>query len=244
MEGYSNHFIKKKCINIKFNLYYIRKYILIKIIYILLFVWFFKIINKKKIIKEKSIFSQPKISIFLPIYNKGRYLNRSIGSIQNQSIKDIEIISVNDGSEDNTLNILSQMAKKDSRIKIVNNEKNRGLLYSRAMGIINSKGEYLMNLDPDDELEGQNTLQYLYDIANKSKLDVVSFGLIKKNSFTSIKTFMCSNFNHILFQPEIFISGSKNGDYLITNKLVKKELLIKVYEIFKSKIFGSKWNYG
>ena len=106
------------------------------------------------------------------------------------------------------------------------------------MGIINSKGEYLMNLVLDDELEGQNTLEYLYDIANKSKLDVVSFGLIKKNSFTSIKTFMCSNFNHILFQPEIFISGSKNGDYLITNKLIKLELLFKVYEFLNLKYLG------
>ena len=54
------------------------------------------------------------------------------------------------------------MAKNDSRIKIVNNNKNRGLLYSRAMGIINSKGEYIMNLDPDDELEGPDNLEYLF----------------------------------------------------------------------------------
>ena len=70
------------------------------------------------------------------------------------------------------------MSKKDLRIKIINNDKNRGLLYSRAMGILNSRGEYLMNLDPDDELKSSDNLQYLYNIANKLKIDVISFGFI------------------------------------------------------------------
>ena len=98
-------------------------------------------------------YCNPKISVFLPIYNKEKFLYRSIGSIQNQTLKKIEIIPVNDCSEDNTLDILKKIAKNDKRIKIVNNPKNRGLLYSRAMGIINSRGEYIMNLDPDDELK-------------------------------------------------------------------------------------------
>ena len=70
------------------------------------------------------------------------------------------------------------MAKNDLRIKIINNDKNRGLLYSRAMGILNSKGEYLMNLDPDDEFKGSDNLEYLYKMAKKSKIDFISFGFI------------------------------------------------------------------
>ena len=101
------------------------------------------------------------------------------------------------------------MDKKEPRIKIVNNNKNRGLLYSRTMGIINSKGEYLKNLDQDDELEGQNTLEYLYDIVNKAKLDVISFGLISKNLFESIKTFIYKNFNHILYGLKYLILEAK-----------------------------------
>ena len=135
------------------------------------------------------------------------------------------------------------MAKKDSRIKIINNDNNRGLLYSRAMGIINSKGEYLMNLDPDDELEGRDSLEYLYNIANKYKVDVVSFGHIIKKGVYSYEHFLCSNFNNILFQPEIY-NFSYKFDYLLTNKLVKKKLFIKVYELFKEQIYGEKWNYG
>ena len=92
----------------------------------------------------------PKISIFLPIYNKEKYLKRSIISIQKQSLKEIEIIAINDFSTDKSLEILKELQKNDKRIKIINNKNNYGLLYSRAMGIQNSAGEYIMNLDPDD----------------------------------------------------------------------------------------------
>ena len=87
--------------------------------------------------------SIPKVSIFIPIYNKQKYLKRSINSIQKQTLKDIEIIAVNDCSTDNSLDILREIAKKDSRIKIINQKKNYGLLYSQGNGILNSKGEYL-----------------------------------------------------------------------------------------------------
>jgi glycosyltransferase involved in cell wall biosynthesis len=181
----------------------------------------------------------------LPIYNKAEYLNRSIQSIQFQTLKNLEIITVNDCSEDNTLEVLLKLAKNDKRIKIINNKKNRGLLYSRAMGILNSKGEYLMNLDPDDELEGKDNLEYLYNVANKYKLDLISFGFIKKiGTKKGEEQAFCSNFQKIIYKPNIFISGSRNGDYLIWNKLVKKELFIKAYILFKEKIYFEKWNYG
>ena len=63
---------------------------------------------------------KPKISVFLPIYNKEKYLKRSIGSIQRQTLKEIEIIPINDCSTDNSLNILKKMAEKDNRILIIN----------------------------------------------------------------------------------------------------------------------------
>ena len=99
-----------------------------------------------------------------------------------QSLKEIEIIFVNDCSNDNSLEILTKMAQKDNRIKIVNNRKNRGLLYSRAMGILHSKGNFLMNLDPDDRLEGPDNLEYLYQKAIKEKVDIISFGYMKENN--------------------------------------------------------------
>lgn len=187
----------------------------------------------------------PKISIFMPIYNMEKYIKRSIDSILHQTLKDIEIIAVNDFSNDSSLEILKQLAKNDSRIKIVNNDKNYGLLYSRAIGILNCTGEYLMNLDPDDEFESPKNLEYLYNSIKKSNLDILSFGaLFKYNEQTTIK---CSNFHKIYRQPKLFKSAfnSTNNlkDFLIWNKIVKKELYLKAYEIFREKIYGEKWNY-
>ena len=143
------------------------------------------------------------------------------------------------------MNILKQLAIEDGRIKIVNNKRNRGLLYSRAMGILNSTGEYLLNLDPDDELEGEDNLEKLYEMTKNSKIDIISFStFFKGRNKIMLK---CSNFHHILYQPELFLSAFNSSyrldDYLIWNKLIKKEVFMKAYEIFKDKIYGEKWNY-
>ena len=105
----------------------------------------------------------PNISIFLPIYNKGIYLKKGIESLQAQTLKDIEIVAINDGSTDNSLKILKKLSKSDKRIKIINNDRNHGPFYSRAMGIINSTGEYMMNLDADDKLINYNSLKLIYN---------------------------------------------------------------------------------
>ena len=225
------------------NIFFKLKYFIILILFCFIFIFNYiepkisqKIVNNKN--NNYTMF--PKISIFLPIYNKAKYLNRSIGSVQKQTLKEIEIIAVNDNSTDNTLEVLINISKNDSRIKIINNDKNRGLLYSRAMGIINSKGEYLMNIDPDDELKGPDNLEYIYNKAKESNIDIVSFVFLKNNHIN----LKCSNINNIILQPNIFYSANKFEDYLIWNKLVKKELFLKAYEIFKPKIYGEKWNYG
>lgn len=160
-------------------------------------------------------------------------------------MKNIEIIAVNDCSNDNSLKILKKLAKKDSRIKIINNEKNRGLLYSRAMGIINSSGKYIMDLDPDDELASDNNLKYLYEIIERRQVDVITFAYLERGKVT----LKCSNFNEVLEQPKLFnsIFNQENNciiDYVLWNKLIKRDLLIKVYNIFKKQIYSNKWNYG
>lgn len=199
---------------------------------------------------EKLYFTYPKISILIPLYNKSKYLKRSIGSIQKQTLKDIEIILINDGSEDNSLEILKEMVRNDSRIKIFNNEQNRGGLYSRARGILNSKGEYIMELDADDELEGVDNLEYLYKKAYMSKVDIISFSFLFKvkneNNINKINTKinLCSNFGRIVFQPEIFINANEFKDYLIWNKLVKREIFIKAVKQYKKIICKEKVSYA
>jgi cellulose synthase/poly-beta-1,6-N-acetylglucosamine synthase-like glycosyltransferase len=115
--------------------YFFKKYLIFIILLLLLEL---RSIEKKRIFVKTSNIA--KVSVFLPIYNKEKFLFRSINSIQSQSLKNIEIIAVNDGSTDNSLKILRKLSKKDKRIKLINNDRNHGLLYSRAMGIINSSG--------------------------------------------------------------------------------------------------------
>ena len=158
----------------------------------------------------------PKVSVFLPIYNKEKYLIRSITCLQNQTLKNIEIIAINDGSTDNTLKILKKLSKNDNRIKIINNDRNRGLLYSRAIGIIHCKGEYLMNLDPDDKLDSNTNLEILYNTAKISHLDYIKF-LLKRIPRNNFEIKICNFRNKIQLQIE---------DFIITNKIIKREIFL------------------
>ena len=215
---------------------------------ILIFLFFFLIINKiQNCISSFNHINnkKPKISIFIPIYNKENFIGKCIQSLQNQTLKDIEIIAVNDGSNDSSLNILNDLAKKNHRIKIVNNDKNHGLLYSRAMGILNSSGEYLMNLDSDDEINDDECLEYLYNKNKYLKADIITFGLLNKKNNLIYK---CNFTNQIFQQPQmfnyIFNKYTDNvRDYLITNKLIKKDVFLKAYEFLKNSIYNWKWNY-
>ena len=133
------------------------------------------------------------------------------------------------------------------RIKIVNNDRNHGLLYSRAMGILNSTGEYLMNLDPDDELEGEDNLEYLYNITRISHAEIITFGISKKKVNKTFINPACPKKTIVVKQPQLFnsIFNKYNflNDYLITNKLIKREIFLEAYEEFKDEIYNGKWNY-
>ena len=135
------------------------------------------------------------------------------------------------------------MAKKDNRIKILNNDRNHGLLYSRAMGILNCTGEYVLNLDPDDMLSNIHNLKILYKMAKKNDTDLIIFELKIINIYR-IENY---KFNKIIKDFKLNKINSNinfiNKNFLITNKFIKKEIILKVYESFKSKIYGCKWNY-
>ena len=204
----------------------------IKIINILLII-FFVLIDNKKINNFIILSKRPKISIFLPIYNKAQFLIRSIGSLQNQTLKNIEILAVNDGSIDNSLQILKMLSKRDKRIKIINNDRNHGLLYSRAMGVLNSSGEYVMNLDPDDRLKDKNNLKKLYYKAKKAESDLVIF-LVERISTNENENYLTNIENKFQLQKQ---------DFRITNKLIGKNIILKAYKYYCRYIFQNKWNF-
>ena len=92
----------------------------------------------------------PKISFIIPVFNKEKYLKSLIISIQNQLIKEFEIIFIDDCSSDQSIKIINKYSSIDRRIKLIKNKENRGTLYSRSQGCLHSKGEYIIFIDPDD----------------------------------------------------------------------------------------------
>lgn len=151
------------------------------LLYLLLYVYYFyetndKINNKKLNITNRS---NDLISIIVPVFNSEKYIDRCLNSIVSQKYSNIEIILVDDGSTDNSLNKLKEFAKVDNRIKIFHHE-NSGVSYTRNVGINNSNGKYIMFVDSDDLVDENmvSDLLGLYD----SDVDLVISGMIMKDS--------------------------------------------------------------
>lgn len=128
----------------------------------------------------------PKVSIIVPVYNVEKYLEKCLDSLINQTLKDIEIICVNDGSKDNSLNILEEYSKNDNRIIIIN-QYNAGVSVARNSGIDIAKGEYIGFVDSDDWVD-LDFYEKLYNSAIKNDADIAVAGIIrtKKNKKTFI----------------------------------------------------------
>ena len=110
------------------------------------------------------------ISVIVPVYNASKYINDCIDSILNQTYKDFELILINDGSSDNSLNIIEKYKEQDNRIKVFSQE-NKGVSYTRNRGIDIAKGNYLMFIDSDDWIE-INALEKMLEIIEKYNADV------------------------------------------------------------------------
>ena len=118
----------------------------------------------------------------IPVYNCEKTINSSILSIQQQNLTNLEIILVNDLSEDNSLTIIQEFRKKDSRIKLINNKKNKGTLYSRSIGVLSSKGNFIFSLDNDDMFLNNNIITSIINISTINDFDIVEFkGILSFN---------------------------------------------------------------
>lgn len=111
-----------------------------------------------------------KISIIIPVYNVEKYINKCLDSILNQTLTDIEIIIINDGSNDKSLEICKQYSEKDSRIILID-KKNEGVSVARNKGIEVSKGEYILFVDSDDWID-ENSCEIMYKEIQKNKADL------------------------------------------------------------------------
>ena len=199
------------------------------------------LLNKKPFIKS----NHPKVSGVIPVYNSQDVIIRSVRSIQNQNMLDIEIILVDDFSTDNTSIILEQLAKEDPRIKLIKNKKNMGILYTRSIGSLAAKGKYIFPLDNDDMFLDKDVFQTITDRADKGNFDIIEFrgvltllGDYNKDLFSRRRigtTFSPYGDNLVLFQPRLgafpIEKGNRYGDYkIISVYLWSKCIKTKVYK--------------
>jgi glycosyltransferase involved in cell wall biosynthesis len=125
-----------------------------------------------KLFKKLVVF-MVKVSVVIPVYNVEDFLEECLDSVVNQTLRDIEIICVNDGSPDDSLRILEEYARRDNRITVINQD-NAGHAVASNRGIDLAKGEYLYLMDSDDMLK-TTALEELYIYAKDKSADFVLF---------------------------------------------------------------------
>lgn len=116
----------------------------------------------------------PKLSIIIPVYNVEKYLPKCLGSILEQPFKDLEVICVNDGSTDGSLDVLQKIKKNDDRVVIID-KKNEGSGIARNIGLSTAQGEYVYFIDSDDWLE-DDVLAKIIAKADELQTDILVFG--------------------------------------------------------------------
>lgn len=197
-----------------------------------------------------------KISVILPVYNTEKYLNKCLDSLVNQSLNEIEILVVNDGSTDNSQNIIDSYADKYAQIKSFQ-KPNGGLSDARNFGIDRSQGEYIAFVDSDDFVD-LSMFEKMYDLAKKHQAEIVFCDLEKVDEsgksfrelpqspqlpekivlnenftvFGEMSCFACNKlFHQKLFENHRFLKGIHFEDIELIPKLIlKSNIVAKINE--------------
>ena len=168
-----------------------------------------------------------KISVIVPAYNVEKYIEKTLRSIMEQSLKDIEIIVINDGSKDNTLSIIRKLMLEDTRIVLID-KKNGGVSQARNDGIKKARGEYISFIDGDDWIE-KDCFEKSYKYGMENNLDMIACDM-SLDYFRRKK-----NKVHPDFRINKIISGREYLEFYydnnvirgVANKIIKKEIFIK-----------------
>lgn len=191
--------------------------------------------NYFKIKEYKLKTDKPKVSFIASVYNKEKYLSRFISSIQNQDLQDYELIIVDDYSNDKSTEVIDKFKNKDYRMQLIENKKNMGSLYTRYIGSLYSKGEYIIFLDSDDIILKEGILK-AYNHIKRKKLDMIEFHSVfeMNESFIYISR-RYYKYSDIIYQPilsYIYYFRDNEGVELNTalwDKLIKKESVLKSF---------------
>ena len=200
-----------------------------------------KEINERKTLnlsfENKNFFykrKKPKISLIITVYNQRIFIKTVYAYIQKQELKDIEIIFVDDASTDNSSSTIMELMKYDKRIVYIKNPSNKKQYYSINVGVLFSKGEYILSIDPDDLLIN-NILIKAYETAKFYNLDILQFYMLLGMSlWTAVKYksgIMCTNKN----LRNIFYYGLTRN---LPDKLIKRNIFLKSITFMKKELYN------
>ncbi len=166
--------------------------------------------------------NNPKVSVIIPVYNVEKYLRECLDSVVNQTLKDIEIICVNDGSTDNSLQILEIYAAKDNRIKVITQE-NMGVSVARNSGLDIATGEYIIFVDSDDWSD-LSLCKKILDNSEKTHADIIcyAYNAVQDNKF------VYSNLKNInkLCEKQDSLKRIIGNQVFVWDKAFKRKFLI------------------
>ena len=192
-----------------------------------------------------------KISIIMPIYNGAEFLEKSIKSVSNQTLKDIELICVDDGSKDNSLDVLNNLSEKYPFVKVFSQE-NQGSGKARNAGMKKADGEYIAFLDADDIFIDEDSLEKMYGLAEKHDANIVSSNLqfvekdysLKENPHYNLGDYKeFKEFGQIAPEeygiPYAFYKSIFKRDFLEKNSIDFPDLLRGQDPIFLAKVLAN-----
>lgn len=156
-----------------------------------------------------------KVSVIMPIYNAGEYLSRAIGDVLNQTLNELELICVDDGSTDNSLDIIESFASRDNRVKVIS-QANGGSSVARNTGLAEASGEYIIFLDADDFYE-DSLLQSLYDTAVRDDLDIAVTRFDIYNDSQDKYSTPLDEPHSAIFVPGGVTSKNEHPDYILSS---------------------------
>lgn len=174
----------------------------------------------------------PKVSVIVPVYNVEKYLNKCLDSLINQTFNDFEIIIINDGSPDDSKQIIEKYKSKYNDFIKVINQSNQGLSASRNNGLKMASGAYIMFADSDDYLE-LNMLERMYSKITSEQADVVICGNnVVNENYQIISSTFPNNYESTDLTTQIIL-----GNLSAWNKIIKKDLLDDSSLLFRSNVW-------
>ena len=202
--------------------------------------------------EEKEQNESPFFSICIPVYNMEKYINISIFTVLNQSFRDFEIVIINDFSLDNTENIIKNLQYNNPQIRLINHKENFGIYKSRVDAIKNSKGKFIIFLDPDDLFPNPDFLRDLYEYNLINNIDIIEYTVLMQNENRNRIYYSLDhrinhfhNFNEKIIYHDhlsniLFFENNHYSDVFcrcIWNKMVRKEVFNKTIHFLGNRAY-------